>query len=156
MHAVPSDVQHDDCFVHIVSVGLKPPLFLCHSFSNPLHRLGLEVVACDVNRDGRCDATDIDDISKQVQDEQTTFETRRSLIEGPEPHGFNTYIGDANLDGQFDEQDLVAVFISGKYLTGEAVGWANGDWDGDGVFDERDFIAAFIAGGYLAGPRSVV
>ena len=113
-------------------------------------------MACDLNRDGRCDALDIDEITQQVQNGQATAEARRDLINSPAPNGFNTYVGDANLDGQFDEQDLVAVFISGKYLTGEAVGWANGDWDGNGVFNEQDFIAAFIAGGYLAGPRKAI
>ena len=78
---------------------------------------------------------------------------RNALIEGASPDGFNTYIGDSDLNGQFDEQDIVAAFIAGTYLTGNAAGWAEGDWDGNLAFDDQDFVAAFIAGGYLQGTR---
>ena len=75
------------------------------------------------------------------------------MIESSSPDGFNTYIGDSDLNGTFDEQDIVAAFIAGTYLTGNAAGWAEGDWDGNLQFNEQDFVSAFIAGGYLAGPR---
>ena len=70
------------------------------------------------------------------------------------PDGFRTYIGDSDLNGQFDEQDIVAGFIAGKYLTGERAGWAEGDWDGNLVSNDQDFVAAFVAGGYLQEPRA--
>ena len=108
---------------------------------------------CDINGDGICDAADIDAMSQNVIDGTATDADRTSLIESAGPIGFNTYIGDSDLNGQFDEQDIVAAFIAGKYLSGDAAGWADGDWDGNLTFDDQDFVAAFIAGGYLAGPR---
>ena len=109
---------------------------------------------CDINQDSVCDTQDIDAITQKVVEGTATLGDRSTLIEGAAPNGFNTYVGDSNLDGQFDEQDMVTVFIAGKYLTGKAATWAEGDWDGNGVFEPMDFVAAFIAGGYLLGPRA--
>jgi hypothetical protein len=69
-----------------------------------------------------------------------------------------TYVGDANLDQQFDSGDLVAVFTSGEYedaIRGNST-WSTGDWNGDGDFDSTDLIAAFQDGGYGQGPRAAV
>ena len=38
--------------------------------------------------------------------------------------------GDADQDLDFDQLDLVAVQIAGKYLTGDAATWGEGDWNG--------------------------
>ena len=62
-----------------------------------------------------------------------------------------TWVGDADLNGLFDSGDFVAVFVEGLYETGEAAGWAQGDWNADLVFDSGDFVAAFIDGGYEIG-----
>lgn len=69
-----------------------------------------------------------------------------------------TYMGDANLDGQFDSTDFVSVFQIGEYEDAVAgnSGWGDGDFNGDADFDSGDFIAAFQAGGYDAGPRAAV
>ena len=64
-----------------------------------------------------------------------------------------TWIGDANLDGEFNSDDFVLVFTAGKYETGQVAGWSEGDWQGDLVFDSGDFVAAFTDGGYELGPR---
>jgi hypothetical protein len=69
-----------------------------------------------------------------------------------------TYFGDANLDGEFNSSDLVAVFEAGEYednLAGNST-WATGDWDGDGDFSSSDLVAAFQDGGYEQGPREAV
>ncbi len=61
-------------------------------------------------------------------------------------------IGDANLDYQFDQFDLIQVLRAGKYLSGLAATWGEGDWNGlnptaalphvgDGMFDQLDIIA---------------
>ena len=116
---------------------------------------GLTVIdPCDINGDGTCDVRDIDVITQRVIDGLATAEQRTALIEDAAPVGFHTYLGDSNLDGRFDEQDLVDAFIVGKYLSDRQAHWADGDWNGDQVFDQEDFVAAFIAGGYLAAPRS--
>jgi hypothetical protein len=59
-------------------------------------------------------------------------------------------LGDANGDGQFDQQDIVAVLQAGKYRTGRAATFAEGDWNGDGVFDQFDIMAALRTDRYVA------
>ena len=110
---------------------------------------------CDVNHDGMCDDHDIDEMTQFVLDGVATEGDRQAFIESPFPQGLNTWIGDSDMNGEFDEQDFVAVFNDGKYLPGEQAGWAQGDWDGNFLADEQDVVAAFVAGGYLRGQRPV-
>ena len=42
-----------------------------------------------------------------------------------------TWIGDADLNGEFNSGDIVEVFVAGKYETGEEATWDEGDWDGE-------------------------
>ena len=65
----------------------------------------------------------------------------------------NTYVGDSNLDGEFNSSDFVVVFTAGKYESGEAATYAEGDWNGDMLFNSSDFVAAFGQGGYERGPK---
>lgn len=67
-----------------------------------------------------------------------------------------TWIGDADLDGQFNSSDFVTVFQAGKFETGGAATWTEGDWDGNKLFNTSDFVAAFQQGGYEAGPKAAV
>ena len=64
-----------------------------------------------------------------------------------------TWIGDANLDGEFNSTDFVLVFEAGKFETDQAANWSDGDWNGDGRFNSGDFVAAFQDGGFELGPR---
>ncbi|MCA9218460.1 MAG: pentapeptide repeat-containing protein, partial [Planctomycetales bacterium] len=67
-----------------------------------------------------------------------------------------TWIGDANLDGEFDASDLVLVFAANEYeddIIGNST-WQTGDWNIDGEFDSGDLVIAFADGGY--GKRSRV
>jgi hypothetical protein len=76
--------------------------------------------------------------------------------------------GDANMDYQFNQLDLVQVQIAAKYLTGLAATWGEGDWNGaptaclcdptagDGLFDQLDIVAALQAGAYLTGPYTAI
>jgi hypothetical protein len=71
--------------------------------------------------------------------------------------------GDADQDLDFDQLDLVKVQVAGKYLSGAAATWGEGDWDGapggaqgspptgDGQFNQLDIISALNAGTYLQG-----
>ena len=68
----------------------------------------------------------------------------------------NTWIGDANLDGEFNSGDMVQVFQAGKYESDLDAGWAEGDWTGDRRFDSGDMVAAFQDAGYEMGPRPAV
>lgn len=76
--------------------------------------------------------------------------------------------GDANQDFAFDQLDIVQVLQAGKYLSGDAATWGEGDWDGgpggypgepppgNGLFDQKDILAALQAGAYVTGPYTVV
>ena len=70
----------------------------------------------------------------------------------------NTWVGDANLDGQFDSADMVDVFGAGQYEDDIIANstWSTGDWNGDAEFDSSDLIFAFQHGGYEAGEKGVV
>lgn len=65
----------------------------------------------------------------------------------------NTWIGDANVDGEFNSSDFVAVFQAGKFENLLPAKWSEGDWNGDGLFNSTDFVAAFQDGGFEQGPR---
>ncbi|MCA9168002.1 MAG: hypothetical protein KDB23_10055 [Planctomycetales bacterium] len=67
-----------------------------------------------------------------------------------------TWIGDADLNGQFDTHDIVTVVRTGKYESIEAATWTQGDWNGDGTFGSGDFVAAFDDGGFELGTRGSV
>jgi hypothetical protein len=76
--------------------------------------------------------------------------------------------GDADMDLDFDQLDLVKVQAAGKYLTAGPATWGEGDWNGapggspgnpplgDGAFNQGDIIAALQAGVYLTGPYAAV
>lgn len=70
----------------------------------------------------------------------------------------NTFVGDINLDLQFDSTDLVLLFTAGEYEDAIAMNsvWQTGDWNGDGEFDTGDLLFAFQQGGYEQGPRNLV
>jgi hypothetical protein len=101
-------------------------------------------------------------------------ETDRQAIEGylrEKWFGVSTQAllpGDANMDLEFNQLDLVQVQVAAKYLTGESATWGEGDWDGapggepgnppqgDGQFSQLDIIAALGSGAYLTGPYAAV
>ncbi|MDG2380411.1 MAG: PEP-CTERM sorting domain-containing protein [Pirellulaceae bacterium] len=63
-----------------------------------------------------------------------------------------TWMGDSDLDGQFNSGDFVQVFGAAKYEVDEAAVWSEGDWNGDSRFNSADFVTAFSDGGYEKGP----
>ena len=75
----------------------------------------------------------------------------------------NTWIGDANLDGEFNSSDLVEVLSAGTYELDVDAGWASGDFDGSGRFDSSDLdrcprrrrLRAGTASGGCAGAAGV-
>ena len=68
----------------------------------------------------------------------------------------NTWIGDANLDGEFNSGDFVDIFSAGKYETDEFARWSDGDWNADERFDSGDLVVAIQGGGYETGTRQTV
>jgi hypothetical protein len=67
-----------------------------------------------------------------------------------------TFFGDANLDGEFNSTDLVAVYMENEYEDAIDLNstWGTGDFNGDGDFNSRDLVLAFADGGYEVGPRA--
>ena len=128
------------------------------NYFNDKYFVAAPSLGCDVNADGVCDAADIDAMSQQVLDGTATQADRAALIEGAAPDGFNTYFGDANLDGEFNSSDFISILITGEYEDGIPAnsGWADGDWNGDKEFSSTDFINALTGGGYEIGPRGAV
>jgi hypothetical protein len=119
----------------------------------------------------------IDDVS--IWDEALSEEQLNSLLQGtetplslaglaPRPDLKVLFAGDADQDLDFDQLDLVRVQIAGKYLTGQAATWGEGDWDGapggtpgnpppgDSRFNQLDIIAALNANSYLKGPYAAL
>jgi hypothetical protein len=64
----------------------------------------------------------------------------------------NTYVGDANLDGEFNSADLIDALAAGTYELERDTGWASGDFDGNGRFESSDLVEALADGGYEQGP----
>ena len=115
----------------------------------------------DYNGDGTVDVKDIDLQATAMGGNDPNFdENGDGMVDGDdraiwiEQHA-GTWIGDANLDGEFNSGDLVAVFTAGKYESGANAGWGEGDWDGDKIFGSGDLVAAFTEGGYEQGPRDM-
>ena len=64
-----------------------------------------------------------------------------------------TWLGDANLDGEFNSTDLVVVFAAGLFELDQDATWEQGDWNGDLRFGSGDLVTAFVDGGYEQGTR---
>ncbi len=119
----------------------------------------------DYNNDAVVNAADADAQSAAMNDPNPDLETFDENMDGAvdfldrtiwvKQHavdGNGTWVGDSNLDGEFNSGDLVDVFAAGQYETGQAAGWAEGDWSGDMQFSSGDLVAAFADGGYENGP----
>jgi hypothetical protein len=121
-------------------------------------------VTGDFNANGVLDGPDIDDL------------TARSAS-GVHPAGYDlnadslvnqidinvwvkdlrkSWIGDANVDGEFNSGDLVTLFTAGTYEQEVSAVWSQGDFDGNGRFTSGDLVAALTDGGYEKGPRAGV
>ena len=113
----------------------------------------------DFDGNGELDAADLDLLSQGQKDNDLAFDLNGDGATNLADRDFwvsvlaNSWMGDSNLDGEFNSSDFVAVFTAGLFETGAAALWAQGDWNGDMLFDSSDFVAAFTAGGFEQGPR---
>ncbi|MCA9168780.1 MAG: PEP-CTERM sorting domain-containing protein [Planctomycetales bacterium] len=120
----------------------------------------------DFNNDGILDAADIDALTGESASGANNLAydlTGDSVVDGSDVAEWikaddikKSWIGDANLDGEFNTSDLVVLFSGGKYETGEAAVWSTGDFTGDGLFTTSDLVSALSDGGYEAGTRAAV
>jgi hypothetical protein len=114
-------------------------------------------VAGDFNGDGRLGVGDISLLANEIlaQTHADEFDiTDDGLVDHTDLNDWvhalkRTWLGDANLDGEFDSGDLVAVFEAGKYEQDVAASWLEGDWNADGRFGTGDLVVAFEDGGYV-------
>ncbi|MCA9147957.1 MAG: hypothetical protein KDA92_01595, partial [Planctomycetales bacterium] len=120
--------------------------------------LGSGVIG-DFNDNGVLDAADLDLLAQAQVNGNGTYDLTGDGVADYADRLFwvndlyGTWMGDANLDGEFNSSDLVVVFAAGKYEQGAVANWNEGDWDGDFDFDSTDLVMAFIDGGYELGRR---
>lgn len=119
----------------------------------------------DFNSDGKLDAADVDSLVEQINGaKDASFDVSGDgAVDVADLNVWikdiqGTWIGDANLDGEFNSTDFVVVFGAGEYEDATAGNstWEEGDWNGDGDFNSSDFVAAFSDGGYEKGPVAAV
>ena len=100
--------------------------------------------------DGNGSSLEIFDASADLAQWNTAEGWRASAAIDGTPGAAPVVPGDANGDGRFSSEDLVAVFQAGEYedgVDGNST-FAEGDWNGDGDFNSRDFVFAFIFGAF--------
>ena len=67
-----------------------------------------------------------------------------------------TWVGDVDLDGLFDRDDLVSIVQTDKYGRDLFATWNEGDWNADGRFNQDDVVLALQDGGYDRGALAAV
>lgn len=126
---------------------------------------GSASVPGDFNNDGELTVIDIDLLTEASGAGSTDLKfdvNNDQLVNGDDVKFWakqlkKTWIGDADVNMEFNSADFVQVFGAGKYETGQQAVWSEGDWDGSGKFDSTDFVAAFSDGGYEQGaPQNAV
>jgi hypothetical protein len=116
----------------------------------------------DFNSNGVLDSGDLDELANAMMMNDAAFDLNGDgnvniddrLVWVRDLKG--TWMGDADLNGEFNSGDFVRVFQAGKFETGQGATWDQGDWNGDKVFNSSDFVTAFQDGGFENGPRGAV
>jgi hypothetical protein len=122
------------------------------------------VVVGDFNGNGVLDAADINDLTGQSAGglNNAAYDLNSDALVNAQDVDvwistlFNSWMGDANLDGEFSSSDLVDVLAAGTYEVDVDSVWTTGDFNGDGRTNSSDLVAALAGGGYEAGPRAAV
>ncbi len=118
----------------------------------------------DFDQSGALDGPDIDMLTTQVAGMMNPAEydlNGDSVVDAQDINVwvkdlFHSWIGDANLDGEFNSGDLVAVLATGTYEADVDSVWTSGDFNGDARTNSSDLVAALADGGYELGPRAAV
>jgi hypothetical protein len=118
----------------------------------------------DYNHNGTLDAADIDDLTIQTAGgtNPAFYDLNGDALVNDGDIKvwigdlFHSWMGDANLDGQFNSTDLVSVLAAGTYEVDVNAVWSTGDFNGDGRANSGDLVAALADGGYEMGSRPAV
>jgi hypothetical protein len=115
----------------------------------------------DFNQDGLLDAADINaysasDITDPIYDLNNDSQINEADISVWIKDLYHSWIGDADLNGEFNSSDLVSVLAAGTYEADVDSVWTTGDFNGDGRTNSTDLVAALADGGYEQGPRAAV
>ncbi len=118
----------------------------------------------DFDGNGVLDANDIDDLTRQSASKNNPagYDLNNDSLVDANDIGvwvkdlYGTWIGDADLDGEFNSTDLVVVLSSGTYEADVDSVWSTGDFNGDGRTNSGDLVAALSDGGYEQGPVAAV
>ena len=138
-------------------------------FASTLRNLPSIGIEGDFDRNGLLDARDINRLRDKMfaSSEVTKFTNEFDLtsdlrIDAADLEFWvrdvrHTWVGDSNLDGEFNSTDLIQVFGFGHYEDQVQAnsGWEHGDWNADGEFDSGDLVVAFQDSGYERGPRAI-
>jgi hypothetical protein len=111
----------------------------------------------NLNGDEVVDVRDLDFLAERMRDRapDPRFDLNRSGHVSSNDYRYwvnklaGTYIGDANLDGEFNSADLVQVLASDEYRDTKQRNstWSTGDFDGDREFDQQDIRYAWQESG---------
>jgi hypothetical protein len=120
------------------------------------------IILGDFDGNGMLDMNDVDALSAAILVNDSRFDVNHDdVVDTADLKRWvtdlrNTWLGDANIDGEFNSGDLVRVFQRGEYEDAIARNstWSEGDWNGDGEFDTGDLVTAFQSGGFEKGPRA--
>jgi hypothetical protein len=118
----------------------------------------------DFDSNGLLNAADIDDLTGQSAGATNPAEydlNNDALVNEADINTwvkdvFGSWVGDADLNGEFNSSDLIVVLASGTYESDVASVWSTGDFNGDGRTNSSDLVAALADGGYEVGPRAAV
>jgi hypothetical protein len=116
----------------------------------------------DFDGSGILDGADIDALTRQSADGANRLHYDLNadlLVNGADidvwvQELFHSWIGDADVNGEFNSSDLVVVLAAGTYEVDVDAAWSTGDFNGDGRANTTDLVAALAAGGYEVGPRA--
>ena len=121
---------------------------------------------CDFDGSGSLDIADVEILTAAIAagDMDAKFDVNGDGIVSAADQKFfvedaskmNSYLGDGNLDGEFNTNDLVGFFQAGKFETGSAATFAQGDHNADGMFNTSDLVSMFQSGGFEKGPKAAV
>jgi hypothetical protein len=140
------------------------PEQVAQMYANPGSLANLGGILGDFDGDGELTVADLDELTAAVRSGSmnSTYDLNAdgNVDDGDRVVWVNdlknTYFGDADLDGEFNSTDLVAVLASGTYEQELDASWATGDFDGDGRTNSSDLVTALADGGYEQGPRASV